>query len=98
MTTTVLSDNREIMRVRFLLEAHHARELAENCFLRLAATVDDIPKDVLDAYRELFESAYDWGIDIELRDWIDRGVWTPASAEEYMRRFISIATGQEEVD
>ena len=88
---------REILKWQFEAFAHFARKKAQtperaSCFDALAASVDDVPPVILDAYLEKFQDIEDGKIDIALRRSIQQGLWSPASATEFMQLFITFAS------
>jgi hypothetical protein len=90
-------DASKILRMQFESFAHYARyeggkPESASCFEALAASVDDVLPKLLGAYVERFQKLEDGKIDVALRQSIQQGVWSPASATEYMQRFIVFAS------
>ena len=59
----------------------------------LAASVDDVSPELLEAYVEMFQKIEHRKIGSALRQSIQQGSWLPTSATEYMQRFIAFASG-----
>jgi hypothetical protein len=89
----------DILKFQFEGQAEYAsrhpirRALAKECFDRLAATVAEVPAELLLAYGDLFDDVKDAELDQELMEQIQHGNWHPESATEYLQRFIAVATG-----
>ncbi|WP_338688474.1 hypothetical protein V5279_23935 [Bradyrhizobium sp. 26S5] len=88
----------EILRFQFEGAAEKARKRAGNddvaaCFDGLAATVHAVPEPLLNAYLEFFEDCGDSERDGELMDEIRFRLWSPASATEYLQRYVTVASG-----
>jgi AMMECR1 domain-containing protein len=64
-----------------------------SCFDALAASVDEVTPELLEAYVEMFQKIEHGKINIALRQSIQQGLWLPTSATEYMQRFIAFASG-----
>ena len=84
--------------MQFEAVAHHARHESEDpeaayCFDALAASVDDVSPELLEAYVEMFQKIEHRKIGSALRQSIQQGLWSPKSATEYMQRFIAFASG-----
>jgi hypothetical protein len=95
-----MSEDSEILRMQFEAFAQFAREEVKapeiaSCFDALAASVDEVPPEILDAYLEMFQDIREGEIDSALMQSIQRGSWSPASATEYMQRFIAFTSGTE---
>ena len=93
-----MSEDSEILKMQFEAFAHYARDESGNpesasCFDALAASVEDVSPELLDAYLEMFQDIRESEIDSALRQSIQRGSWAPASATEYMQRFIAFTSG-----
>jgi hypothetical protein len=91
--------NSRILKWQFEAFAEHARQEgtpeSASCFDTLAASVDGVPPELLAAYEERFQGVEDGKIDLALRQSIQRGSWFPASATEFMQRFIAFVSGAE---
>ena len=95
-----MASDSEILKWQFEAFAHYARQEARtpepaSCFDALAASVDEVPSEILDAYLESFQGIEDGKVDVALRRSIQQGLWSPTSATEYMQRFIAFASGGE---
>ena len=95
-----MASDSEILKWQFEAFAHYARQEARtpepaSCFDALAASVDEVPSEILDAYLESFQGIEDGKVDVALRRSIQQGLWSPTSATEYMQRFIAFASGAE---
>ncbi len=93
-----ISEDRRVLRMQFEAFAHYARHESgkpesASCFDALAASVDDVSPELLEAYVEMFQKIEHRKIDSALRQSIQQGLWLPTSAIEYMQRFIAFASG-----
>jgi hypothetical protein len=91
-------EDRRVLRMQFEAFAHYARHESGKpesayCFDALAASVDDVSPELLEAYVEMFQKIEHRKIDSALRQSIQQGLWSPTSATEYMQRFIAFASG-----
>ena len=91
-------EDRRVLRMQFEAFAHHARHESgkpesASCFDALAASVDDVSPELLEAYVEMFQKIEHRKINSALRQSIHQGLWLPPSATEYMHRFIAFASG-----
>jgi hypothetical protein len=89
---------KETIRLDFMNEAEIARccwssREAVSCFEALAASVEAVTPELLRAHYEMFDDLEDGKIDVALTESIHRGSWSPASATEYIQRFIALASG-----
>jgi hypothetical protein len=95
----------EELREMFLRDAQDARSAGqrriEACFKALAASVKDLLPELLAAAFEVFDNtavehneiSQDVVIDSSLTESIRRGQWFPASATEYLQRFVAFSSG-----
>lgn len=94
-----MSEESKLLRLQFESAAELARQdgrpEAGSCFAALAASVDSVPSELLDAYFEMFQGIEDAKIGVSLMGSIRRGWWSPGSATEYTQRFIAFASGTE---
>ncbi len=93
----IIEDTR-VLRMQFEAFAHNARSEsgmpeAAYCFDALAASVDKVSPELLEAYVEMFQKIEHRKIGSALRQSIQLGLWLPTSATEYMQRFIAFASG-----
>ena len=93
-----LIEDRRVLRMQFEAFAHNARNESgkpesANCFDVLAASVDEVSPELLEAYVEMFQKIEHRKIGSALRQSIQQGLWLPTSATEYMQRFIAFASG-----
>lgn len=95
-------EDRRVLRMQFEAYANNARNDGgkENgkpepayCFDALAASVDEVSPELLEAYVEMFQKAEHRKIGGALRQSIQQGLWLPRNATEYMERFIAFASG-----
>jgi hypothetical protein len=91
-------EDRRVLRMQFEAFAHYARHESgkpesASCFDALAASVDDVLPELLEAYVEMFQKIEHRKIGSALRQSIQQGLWVPTSATEYMQRFIAFASG-----
>jgi len=91
-------EDRRVLRMQFEAFAHYARHESgkpesASCFDALAASVDDVSPELLEAYVEMFQKIEHRKIGSALRQSIQQGLWVPTSATEYMQRFIAFASG-----
>ena len=91
-------EDRRVLRMQFEAFAHNARNergKAESayCFDVLAASVDEVSPELLEAYVEMFQKIEHRKIGSALRQSIQQGLWSPTDATEYMQRFIAFASG-----
>ena len=95
-------EDRRVLRMQFEAYANNARnesgkESAEPepayCFDALAASVDEVSPELLEAYVEMFQKIEHRKIGSALRQSIQQGLWSPINATEYMQRFIAFASG-----
>ena len=83
--------------MQFEAFAHYARHESGNpksadCFDDLAASVDRVTPELLEAYVALFQKIEHRNVDSALRQSIQVGSWSPANATEYMQQFIAFAS------
>ena len=89
-----IRNDREMLRQQFEALAHRHGKLGPGpCFAMLAASVDGVPADLFAAYIETFQDIEDGKIDVSLMTSIENGEWSPATATEYVQRFIAMASG-----
>ena len=93
-----LIEDRRVLRMQFEAFANYARhesELPESAyrFDALAASVDDVSPELLEAYVEMFQKIERRNVGIALKQSIQQGSWSPKDATEYMERFIAFASG-----
>jgi hypothetical protein len=89
-----MREDREMLRQQFEKAARQHGNLEPGaCFAALAASVDGVPAELLDAYVEMFQDLEDGKTDSSLMESIHRGLWSPASATEYLQRYIAFASG-----
>jgi len=91
-------EDRRVLRMQFEAFAHNARNESGKpesayCFDVLAASVDEVSPELLEAYVEMFQKIEHRKIGSALRQSIQQGLWLPTSATEYMQRFIAFASG-----
>ena len=95
-------EDRRVLRMQFEAFANNARNDSgkesgksepADCFDALAASVDKVSPELLEAYVEMFQKIEHRKIGGALRQSIQQGVWLPANATEYMQRFIAFASG-----
>jgi hypothetical protein len=91
-------EDRRVLRMQFEAFANRARQESgkpesASCFDALAASVDDVSPELLEAYVEMFQKIEHRKIGRALRQSIQQGLWVPTSATEYMQRFIAFASG-----
>ena len=91
-------EDRRVLRMQFEAFAHYARHESgkpesASCFDALAASVDDVSPELLEAYVEMFQKIEHRKIGSALKQSIQEGLWSPTSATEYMQRFIAFASG-----
>ena len=91
-------EDRRVLRMQFEAFAHNARNESGKpesayCFDALAASVDEVSPELLEAYVEMFQKIEHRKIGSALRQSIQQGLWLPTSATEYMQRFIAFASG-----
>ena len=84
--------------MQFEAFAHYARNesgkpKAADCFDALAASVDHVSAELLEAYVEMFQKIEHRKVGSALRKSIQDGLWSPENATEYMQRFIAFAHG-----
>ena len=93
-----ISEDRRVLRMQFEAFANYARHESGKpesayCFDALAASIDDVSPELLEAYVEMFQKIEHKKINSALRQSIQQGLWSPTSATEYMQRFIAFASG-----
>jgi hypothetical protein len=97
MSMRNITEDRRVLRMQFEAVAHARHESGEPesayCFDALAASVDDVSPELLEAYVEMFQKIEHRKIGSALRQSIQQGSWSPKSATEYMQRFIAFASG-----
>ena len=93
------------LREEFLRDAKAARSAGEPriaaCYRALTDSVKDVSPALLTAAFELFdgvdvvndEISQDVVIDASISEAIRRGQWLPASATEYLERFVALGSG-----
>ncbi len=95
----IISEASKMLRMQFEAFAEYARQggmpKPASCFDALAASVDGVSCELLDAYVERFQDIEHGKIDVALRQSIQQGLWSPATATEFMQRFIAFASGAE---
>jgi hypothetical protein len=89
---------RESIRLAFMNDAEIARRRGNphetvSCFEALAGSMGAVAPELLRAHYEMFDDLESGKIDIGLTDSIHYGSWSPASATEYIERFIAMASG-----
>src|ERR1700704_2716313 len=82
-----LIEDRRVLRMQFEAFAHYARHesgMPESayCFDALAASVDDVSPELLEAYVEMFQKIEHRKIASALKQSIQQGLWSPTSAAE----------------
>jgi len=97
-----LIEDRRVLRMQFEAYANNARNESGKesgnsepayCFDALAASVDEVSPELLEAYVEMFRNIEHRKIGSALRQSIQQGLWSPTNATEYMQRFIAFASG-----
>jgi len=97
-----LIEDRRVLRMQFEAYANNARNEGGKesgnpepayCFDALAASVDEVSPELLEAYVEMFRNIEHRKIGSALRQSIQQGLWSPINATEYMQRFIAFASG-----
>jgi hypothetical protein len=97
--TEIIQFQSGILKLSFEGQSEYAsrhpirRALAKDCFDHLAATVMQVPDELLLAYVDLFDDITDAELDQELLERIQHGHWHPKSATEYLQLYIAVATG-----
>ena len=95
-------EDRRVLTMQFEAFANNARNESGKedgnsepayCFDALAASVDEVSPELLEAYVEMFRNIEHRKIGSALRQSIQQGLWLPTSATEYMQRFIAFASG-----
>ena len=95
-------EDRRVLRMQFEAFANNARNESGKesgkpesayCFDALAASVDAVSAELLEAYVEMFQKIEHRKIGSALRQSIQQGLWLPTNATEYMQRFIAFASG-----
>jgi hypothetical protein len=91
-------EDRRVLRMQFEAFANYARHESEKpesafCFDALAASVDDVSPELLEAYVEMFQKIEHRKVGSALKQSIQQGSWSPTDATEYMERFIAFASG-----
>ena len=91
-------EDRRVLAMQFEAFANNARNEsgkpeAAYCFDALAASIDEVSPELLEAYVEMFQKVEHRKIGSALRQSIQQGSWLPKSATEYMQRFIAFASG-----
>jgi hypothetical protein len=86
----------KILKRQFEAFAEHSRRFgmlkSASCFDALAASVLMVPPELLDAYMENFQTVEQGKIDFALRRSIQQGLWSPATAAEFIQRFVAFST------
>jgi|SRR6187397_2023889 hypothetical protein len=90
-------EDRRVLRMQFEAFANNARNESGKsesayCFEALAASVDEVSPELLEAYVEMFQKIEHRKIGSALRQSIQQGLWLPTDATEYMQRFIAFAS------
>ena len=94
-------EDRRVLRMQFEAFANNARNEsgkesdkpeAAYCFDALAASVDEVSPELLEAYVEMFQKIEHRKIGSALRQSIQQELWLPTNATEYMQRFIAFAS------
>src|SRR3982750_3490294 len=97
MSMRNITEDRRVLRMQFEAVAHARHESGEPdsayCFDALAASVDDVSPELLEAYVEMFQKIEHRKIGSALKQSIQQGLWSPTDATEYMKRFIAFASG-----
>jgi hypothetical protein len=92
-----MNDNSQFLKMYFESFAEHARQvgrtLPASCFDALARSIEDVSADLLNAYVSTCQKIDDGKLDVALKQSIQQGAWSPASATEYMQRFMVFADG-----
>jgi len=93
-----LIEDRRVLRMQFEAFAHNARNESGKpesayCFDALAASVDYVSPELLEAYVEMFQKIEHRKVGSALKQSIQQGLWSATDATEYMKRFIAFASG-----
>jgi hypothetical protein len=92
-----MNDNSQFLKMYFESFAEHARQIGRtqpaSCFDALAGSIENVSADLLNAYVSACRKIDDGKLDVALKQSIQQGVWSPASATEYMQRFMVFADG-----
>jgi hypothetical protein len=90
-----MNDNSRFLKIYFESFAEHARQIGRtqpaSCFDALARSIEHVSVDLLNAYVSTCRKIDDGKLDVALKQSIQQGVWSPASATEYMQRFMVVA-------
>src|ERR1700726_584551 len=92
-----MHDSTQFLKMYFESFAEHARQIGRtvpaSCFDALARSIEDVSADLLNAYVSTCQKIDDGKLDVALKQSIQHGAWSPASATEYMQRFMVVADG-----
>jgi hypothetical protein len=95
----MMSEASQFLKMYFESFAEHSRHCGTpepaSCFDAVARTIEDVSPELLDAYVKTFQKIDDGELDYALKLSIQQGAWSPASATEYMQRFIAFTSGTE---